>query len=566
MQIFRLVAPALLVAIVVAAPADARRKPAATLPPPPNAGGLIDNVNGYTLDDKGRVVRFTGMLVDKAGKIAKLYQAGDTREKWLDFKLDAGGRTLLPGMIDAHGHVMELGFRATELDLSATTSLADAQTKLSAYARAHPTPIWIRGGGWNQERWGLGRFPTAADLDAAVRDRPVVLARVDGHALLANRAALSAAGITARTKDPAGGRIERDAQGNPTGVLVDAAQDLLQRVVPAPLPRERDAALASAQDQLLADGIVATADMGTSVEDWNTYRRAGDIGQLRVRLIAYAAGIDPLLSIAGGGPTPWLYDSRLKMVGVKLYGDGALGSRGAWLKRPYADAPGQRGLSFLDDTKLRNLMSRAAMDGFQVAIHAIGDAANAQALDAIEEVALTYKGDRRWRIEHAQIVDPVDLPRFGKNGIIASMQPVHQTSDRLMAEARLGPDRLTDAYAWKAMLAAGAKLAFGSDYPVESPDPFAGLAAAISREDPAGQPPGGWHPEQKLDLPTALAAFTTGAAYASFTESMLGSLQPGHLADFILVDTDPFTATPAQIRATKVQETWVGGRRVWRRK
>ncbi|MFD1949929.1 amidohydrolase [Sphingomonas arantia] len=551
--------------LLATAPAHARRKPV-VLPAPPNAGGLIDNVNGYTLDQNGRVIRFTGMLIDKAGRVSKLYQSGDTREKWLDFKLDAKGRTLLPGLIDAHGHVMELGFRTTELDLANTSSLADAQAKLRDYARDHTSPTWIRGGGWNQERWGLGRFPTASDIDRVVRDRPVALARVDGHAMLANSAALAAAGINAKTKDPAGGRIERDAKGNPTGVLVDAAQALLERAIPQPLPRERDVAFGSAQDQLLAFGIVATADMGTTPDDWNTYRRAGDAGRLRVRLISYAGGIEPMLSIAGTGPTPWLYDTHLKMVGVKLYDDGALGSRGAWLKRPYADAANQRGLPFLDDTKLRNLMSRAAMDGFQVAIHAIGDAANEQALDAIEEVALTYKGDRRWRIEHAQIVDPVDLKRFGQNGIIASMQPVHQTSDRLMAEARLGESRLAGAYAWKSMLDAGAKLAFGSDYPAESPDPFAGIAAAITREDPSGQPPGGWHPEQKVDLPTAIAGFTTGAAYASFTEGILGSLQPGHLADFILVDTDPFTATPTQIRATKVQETWVGGKRAFLRK
>ena len=566
MLLFRTALLAAAATLIAAAPADARRKPAAPAAKPPTVGGLVDNVNGYTLDAKGRVVRFTAMLVDKAGKVSRLYQAGEERPVWLDFRLDAKGRTLLPGLIDAHGHVMELGFRANELDLAATTTLAEAQAKLAAYARTRSAPVWIRGGGWNQERWGLGRFPTAADIDGVVRDRPVALARVDGHAMLANSAALAAAGITAKTPDPAGGRIERDAKGNPTGVLVDAAQALLERAIPQALPRERDAALASAQDQLLADGIVATADMGTTIEDWNTYRRAGDAGRLRLRLISYAGGIEPMLSIAGTGPTPWLYDTHLKMVGVKLYDDGALGSRGAWLKRPYADAANQRGLPFLDDAKLRNLMSRAAMDGFQVAIHAIGDAANAQALDAIDEVALTYKGDRRWRIEHAQIVDPADLKRFGRNSIIASMQPVHQTSDRLMAEARLGPDRLVGAYAWKSMLDAGAALAFGSDYPVESPDPFAGIAAAISREDPSGQPPGGWQPEQKVDLPTALAAFTTGAAYASFAEGMLGSLQPGHLADFILVDTDPFIATPAQIRATRVQETWIGGRRVFLRK
>jgi predicted amidohydrolase YtcJ len=270
-----------------------------------------------------------------------------------------------------------------------------------------------------------------------------------------------------------------------------------------------------------------------------------------------------MLAVAGTGPTPWLYDGRLRMVGVKLYADGALGSRGAWLKAPYADAPGERGLRFLDDTQLRNLMSRGAMDNFQVAVHAIGDAANRQVLDAIDEMVDTYKGDRRWRIEHAQIVDPADIPRFGKNGIVASMQPVHETSDRLMAEARLGPGRLTGAYAWRSMLDAGAHLAFGSDYPVESPDPFAGLAAAISRQGPDGQPEGGWMPEQRLSLTEAFAAFTTGAAYAGFAEDRIGSLQPGHMADFILLDRDIFTASPADIRATQVLETWMGGKRAW---
>jgi predicted amidohydrolase YtcJ len=282
-----------------------------------------------------------------------------------------------------------------------------------------------------------------------------------------------------------------------------------------------------------------------------------------VRITSYARGLEPLLSIAGTGPTPWLYDGHLRMIGMKLYADGALGSRGAWLKAPYADAPSQRGLQFLDDAKLRNLMSRAAMDGFQVAVHAIGDAANAQLMDAIDELSDTYKGDRRWRIEHAQIIDPADLPRFAKHGIIASMQPVHQTSDRLMAEARLGPQRLAGAYAWKSMLDNKVPLAFGSDYPVESPNPFPALAAAISREDAAGQPAGGWMPGQKIDIPQAFRAFTATAAYAGFAEDRIGSLTPGHMADFLLLDRDIFTAGTADIRAARPEETWIGGKRVW---
>jgi predicted amidohydrolase YtcJ len=283
--------------------------------------------------------------------------------------------------------------------------------------------------------------------------------------------------------------------------------------------------------------------------------------------MSYASGIDTMLAVAGTRPTPWLYDGRLRMGGVKLYLDGALGSRGAWLKAPYRDAPGQRGLPFMNDTVLKNVMSRAAMDGFQVAVHAIGDQANATMLDAIEELAQTYKGDRRWRIEHAQIVDPVDLPRFARNGIIASMQPTHETSDWRMAEARMGAERLQGAYAWRTMLDNHVPLAFGSDFPVENPNPFPGLAAAISRQDAQGNPPGGWMPQQRLTLLEAFAAFTRGGAYAGFAEDRLGTLEPGRMADFIFVDRDIFTVNdPRQIAETRVLETYVAGNKVWERR
>jgi predicted amidohydrolase YtcJ len=556
---------ALAASLLATTPLHARkREPAPEIPL--TEQGLVDNVDGYTIDSHGALLRFNGLLIDRKGRVAKLLHEGDARPQRPDFRLDGNGRTLLPGLFDAHGHVSGLGFQALSLDLSATASLTDAQAALRRYAAEHETPTWIRGGGWNQEKWKLGRFPTAADLDAVVKERPVLLERVDGHAVLANSAAMAAANISAKTPDPAGGKIERDAKGNPTGLFVDAARALVERAAPAALPRERDAAIAKAQDILLADGITATADMGTSVEDWESMRRLGDTGRLRVRITSYAAGIDALLVVAGSQPTPWLYDGRLRMAGVKLYADGALGSRGAWLKRPYADMPTTRGLQFLDDTKLRNLMSRAAMDDFQIAVHAIGDAANAQALDAIDELAATYKGDRRWRIEHAQIVDAVDLPRFGRNGTIASMQPTHATSDHAMAVTRLGPDRLAGAYAWKTMLDNHVPLAFGSDYPVESPDVFAGMAAAVTRQDKAGDPPGGFLPQQRITLTQALAAFTTGAAYAAKMEDRVGSLEPGHFADFILIDRNPFQIDPGALRETKVTETWIGGVRAWVRK
>ena len=546
---------------------------------PAAADTLIDNVNGITLDEAGHVVRFSGLVMGNDGKIVRLMTApappSEPARKVKkgqvapapyrpDYRIDGKGRTMLPGLIDAHGHVMLLGFQALTLDLSDTNSLAEAQGKIAAYARDHANRRWIIGRGWNQERWGLGRFPTAAELDAVVADKPVWLERVDTHAGWANSAALAEAGVTAKSVSPSGGRIEM-VGGKPSGIFVDAAKDLIEKAIPQPLARDRDQALIKAQDALLAFGITGIADMGTSLEDWSSFRRAGDGGWLNIRIFAYSKGLDPILVIGGNAPTPWLYGDRLRMGGVKLYADGALGSRGAWLKAPYADAPGNHGLQFVEDTKLRNIMSRAALDGYQIAIHAIGDAANAQALDAYSELQSTYKGDRRWRIEHAQIVDPADIPRLAQLGVIASMQPVHQTSDRTMAEARLGPARLKGAYAWKSLLTSGARLAFGSDTPVESPDPFAGLAAAITREDAKGEPFGGWQPQERISREEALAGFTTGAAYAVFAESKLGRLAPGFWADFILVDRDPMLATPAELRATKVLETWVAGRKVYSR-
>ncbi len=531
---------------------------------PATAEILVSNVNGYTLNAEGRLQRFTAMVLTDEGKVQRLLTARDKRTRRPKYGINGQGRTLLPGLIDAHGHVMGLGANATQLDLAGTTSLADLQERLRRYAVANPTPVWIVGRGWNQELWADKRFPTAADLDSVVRDRPVFLERVDGHAAVVNTAALRAGNVTGATPDPTGGRVEK-AGGQPTGLLIDAAMPLVQDRIPPPLPAQRERALLAAQEQLLSHGITATADMGTGGEDWLVMRRVGDRGQLKLRILSYASGIEPLLAVAGGGPTPYLYGDRLRMVGVKLYADGALGSRGAWLKQPYADAAGQRGLRFLDDAKLQNLMSRAAMDGFQVAVHAIGDAANAQVLAGIEELAGTYTGDRRWRVEHAQIVDAPDIARFGRNGIIASMQPVHQTSDRTMAEVRLGAARLPGAYAWQSMLRAGSRLAFGSDYPVESPNPFHGLAAAVTREDAAGQPAGGWLATERVTMEQALDGFTRSAAHASFAEDRLGTLQPGRWADFILVDRDPFQVTPREMRDTRVIETYIGGRKAWTR-
>jgi predicted amidohydrolase YtcJ len=536
---------------------------ALALPFPALADTLVDNVDGLTIDETGAVNRFTGLLIDADGRVKQVLGRGDKRPDKIDFLVDGKGRVLMPGLIDSHVHVSSIGFGALTIDLSETRSLAEAQARIAEYAKANPDRGWIIGRGWNQELWGLGRFPTAAELDSVVADRPVWLNRVDGHAGWANTKALQLAGVTAATRDPVGGSIERLPGGKPAGVLVDNAMALVDIAVPAPRPEDRDLALAKAQDLMLARGLTAVADMGTTIEDWQSFRRAGDNGSLRVRIMSYASGTEAMELIGGPGPSPWLYADKLRINGVKLYADGALGSRGASLKAPYADAPGTRGLRVTEDTPLRNMMSRAALDKFQIAVHAIGDEGNAAVLTAIEELATTYGGDRRWRIEHAQVIDPADIARLGRHGIIASMQPVHQTSDRLMAEARLGPARLSGAYAWKSVAATGSKLAFGSDAPVELPDPWAGFAASIARQGPDGQPFGGWQPQERISREATLAAYTSDGAYAGFAEGRFGRLVKGERADFLLVDRDPLLASPSEIRATKVLQVYVGGTLAW---
>ena len=539
---------------------------ATALAAPASADTFVDNVDGITLDERGNVQRFTGFIIDEDGTILRVLDERSKRpkRKEIEFHVDGDGRVVVPGMIDSHVHLLDLGLAQLTLDLGEARSLDNALTRIQSFSQNSQGRSWLLGGGWNQENWGLARFPTAAELDAVTGARPAWLMRVDGHAGWANSAALKAAGITANTPDPAGGRIERDASGAPTGVLVDAAMELMAPSVPKPRPIDEDNAFVRAQRLLLENGVTAVGDMGTTIQEWQTYRRAGDKGNLRLRIAAYAAGVEAMQLIGGPGPTPWLYDDRLRLNGVKLYMDGALGSRGAWLKAPYADAPETRGLPLLTDTQLGNLMSRASFDDFQIAVHAIGDKANSSVLSAIEELAQTYKGDRRWRIEHAQVFDPADIARLDGLGVIASMQPQHQTSDRLMAEARLGPNRLAGAYAWKSVLATGTPLAFGSDAPVEPPRPFWGLAAATTRQDASGQPVGGWQPQERLTRAEALAGYTTGAAYSLQAEGKIGRIAPGLQADFLFLDRDPLRVPPAELWQTRVLETWIGGKRAWK--
>jgi predicted amidohydrolase YtcJ len=525
---------------------------------------LVQNVRGYTLAGD-RLQRFEALVMDDGkvvatGATAALHKANPTATI-----VDGHGRVLLPGLIDAHGHVLELGTRSTQVHLEDTRSLAVAQARIRSYAKASGESAWVLGGGWNQAVWKLGRFPTAAELDAVVPDRPAALDRVDGHAVWLNSRALAAAGITRATPDPVGGRIEHDASGEPSGVLVDKAMSLVGRVIPKATLAERRTALKAALRHMNAMGLTSAGDAGADAETISLYRDLADHGELTARIYAMISDAEEdFRALSKDGPLIGYGHDRLTVRSVKLYTDGALGSRGAALLAPYSDQPSHRGLLFWSEAELQKKVETALRAGYQVNVHAIGDAGNRQILDAFEHAYATVGGRQlRNRIEHAQIVAPEDIPRFKQLDLIASMQATHATSDMNMAEDRLGRDRLKGAYAWRTFLDQGTRVAGGSDFPVESDNPFFGLHAAVTRTDHAGQPPGGWHREQAMTLVEAFRSFTTDAAYAQHQESTLGSLEPGKWADFIVVDRDPFTISPGLLWRVRVLQTWVAGQRVY---
>lgn len=526
---------------------------------------LVSNVNGYTLDSHGKLQRFQALLVDHGKVVATGDTAALTARAQGAKVVDGGGHTLLPGLIDAHGHVLELGYARNQADLTGTPSLTAALAKIKRYAADHADARWIVGGGWNQEIWKLGRFPTAQELDAAVADRPVWLSRVDGHAGWANTAAMKLAGIDRHTKDPSGGRIERDAQGKPTGVFVDAATALISDKVPAPTAAERAAALDTALKAMASVGLTGVADAGIDLDNYTLYRQYADAGKLTARIYAMIGGTgDAFDAISKDGPLLGYGNDFLTVRAVKLYADGALGSRGAALLQPYADDPHNRGLLFLKPAEMTGMIGKALAKGYQVNIHAIGDRANREVLDSFAAAYKLHGGqDLRNRVEHAQIVALEDIPRFVPLHLVASMQPTHATSDMNMAEARIGAQRIQGAYAWQRFLRQGTVVAAGSDFPVESPNPFYGLYSAVTREDHEGNPPGGWYPAQDMSFIQALRAFTLDAAWAEHAETRLGTLEPGKWADFILIDHDVVKDSPARIWNTKVLQTWVGGRQVY---
>jgi predicted amidohydrolase YtcJ len=506
---------------------------------------------------------------DATGRVLAVGDAKTMLARYPDAKrIDAAGKTVIPGLIDAHGHVMGLGYALMRVDLVDARDKAEVIARLRAYEKQLPPNAWLLGSGWDQNDWPEKAFPTATDLDAAFPERPVWLERVDGHAGWANSAALRAAATKAARPlegdwQPDGGRIER-IEGKPSGVFVDAAMSLVHAVVPTPDSAYRRQALEKALQAAVRNGLTGVHDMGVSREDLALMVQFADEQRLPLRIDAYADGDGAALADLCARGLYGHAGGRLQMRGVKLYADGALGSRGAALLEDYSDDPGNRGLLVTEPGALEAAMRKAHGCGVQVATHAIGDRGNRLVLDAYQRVlGGTAKSDHRWRIEHAQVVAPEEFPRFAELGVIASMQPTHATSDMPWAQDRLGPVRIAGAYAWQRMQASGVKLALGSDFPVESVDPRRGLHAAVTRQDAHGHPAEGWRAAERLSAAEALRGFTADAAWAAHDEREVGRLAPGFRADFVVLDEDPLAVPGEQLDDLHVRSTWVDGKPVY---
>jgi predicted amidohydrolase YtcJ len=473
----------------------------------------------------------------------------------------AGG-SVVPGLADAHVHVEGIGQAAESLDLVGAASLQEALDRVAKGARALPPGEWLIGRGWDQNDWPEKRFPTAAELDRAAADRPVLLERVDGHASWANTRALSLAGITAATPDPPGGRILRDPSGAPAGVLVDAAQVLAESKVPEPSRAVRKRRLAKGLAAAAAVGLTSVHDAGVTVDTIPLYKELLAEDALPVRVHVMLRGPGEFLEKGGSlVPEHGLGDGRLSIRAIKVVADGALGSRGAWLLEPYADEPGARGLNTVDAAAYERLLGEAVRRGFQVATHAIGDAANRFVLDAYERAFVGRDGAAlRFRVEHAQLLAPSDVPRFKRLGVLPSMQPTHCTSDMYWAADRVGPERVKGAYLWKTFLDQGVRVPAGSDAPVERIDVMPGLQAAVTRQDAKGWPPGGWQPQERVTLEQALRMFTQDAAFAAFDEKDRGAIAIGMRADLTVLGADLSGVAPSALGSVPVRLTIVGGR------
>lgn len=524
---------------------------------------VIYNANGYTPLYKGKMrhgeINTFTTLVIKDGKVVKTGPDSLKNSFPGATLINAHGKTLLPGLIDAHGHIIGLGNNLSQLDVRGTKSVAEITAKLNEFAKGKKG--WIIGRGWNQELWSDTRFPTAADLDKVVNDRPVILSRVDSHAIWVNSKALELANINADTLSPSGGEIIKDEFGKPTGIFIDKAETLVTQHMPATSAQSVSNALDAAGKHLLSLGITSTHDAGIDKTTWQVYKQRAELGTLPLRIVAMLSAASPDLNMMLKAGRYQDAQDFLSIRSVKIYADGALGSRGAALIEEYADRANHFGLMLETQQKLEQLFTLTFKNGFSANTHAIGDRANKIVLDAYQNVFKQTGGILlRNRIEHAQIVSPKDIPRFKTLKIIPSMQPVHATSDMHMAQQRLTEKQLQGAYAWQTFLDQGSIIAAGSDYPVELANPFDGLYSAITRMDHNQRPENGWRASEVLSREDALRAFTLGGAYAAHQEFKLGSLEQGKWADFILVDQDYFKVPIEQLYKTQVLQTWIAGK------
>lgn len=523
---------------------------------------LISNINGYTFNSNQELVQFSALQFtdDRVDHI--LTEAENLPKEGIRV-IDGNGQTLLPGLIDAHGHILSYGRLLLQVDLGGSLSETEAAQRVADFYSNNEELEWIQGRGWNQVLWESNEFPGADSLDLVVSDKPVWLRRIDGHAGWANTKAMELAGVTRESEDPNGGQIIRDENGYPTGVFIDTAMNYIASQIPTSTTEELKNALSMAMNRLASYGLTAVHDAGVSSQTIAAYKQLAEEGPLPIRVNVMLAASDPLFLDRLEEGYFRSDDDTLTINSVKIVGDGALGSRGAALIEDYSDDSGNRGLLRYNDERLEYLMRVAMNGGFQVNTHAIGDNANMKVLDNYERlISETDSRNLRHRIEHAQILRYEDILRFAKLGVIPSMQATHATSDKNMAQDRIGEVRIQGAYAWRKLMQADTLIANGSDFPVESPDPFWGLHASVTRQDQSNEPPGGWLPDERMSLEEAFASFTVNAAFAGHQENLLGTLEAGKKADFIIIDRDIFKIPENELWQTQALETWVNGEKI----
>jgi predicted amidohydrolase YtcJ len=523
---------------------------------------LLKNINGYTLNERDQLIQFSAILFTD-DKIDKLYFPKNTLPKENIHTIDGQGKTLLPGLIDAHGHVLSYGLSLMQVNLNGVLSEQGAVKRAINFHKNNKKSQWLLGRGWNQVLWENKQYPQAVSLDEYFKNTPIWFRRIDGHAGWANSKAMQLAGIDRTSVSPDGGEIIKDAQGNPTGIFIDNAMNLITDNIPTASVQEKKLALVKAMKALAQVGLTSVHDAGISSTNIDAYKELAAENNMPIRVNAMIDINDKRLRVLLDEGVFKTADDKFIINSVKISADGALGSRGAALIEDYSDLVNHKGLLLYNQQTLALLINTAMEAGFQVNTHAIGDNANKIVLDLYEQyIADTKTKPMRHRIEHAQILRLEDIPRFAELGVIASMQATHATSDKNMAQDRLGDKRILGAYAWQKLAKANAVIAGGSDFPVESANPFYGLHASVTRQDQQNQPKSGWFPNETLSIKQAFKTFTKNAAYAAHQESIVGTLAKNKKADFILIDQDIFKIDKAKIWKTKVLETWVGGKKV----